>query len=88
MTLKPADEISIFYVRNLGPKSARWLEQAGIRTLADLQQIGPVGAYQMVRRIEPKVTLNLLWGLVAAVQDRDWRDLTVEEKQALKKVIL
>jgi len=50
-----------------------------------LEQIGPVGAYHLVRRSQPKVTLNMLWGLAAAVQDRDWRELTAEEKQELKK---
>ena len=37
--------------------------------------------FQRVRAERPQASLNLLWALVAALTDRDWRDLTPEEKE-------
>ena len=74
---------SIATLRNLGPVSAGWLEEVGITTVAQLKQLGPAVAYSIVRRQQPKVSLNLLWGLAAAMADKDWRELTDEEKQEL-----
>ena len=31
-------------LRNIGPKSAAWLRQVGLRTRADLEGVGPVEA--------------------------------------------
>ena len=69
---------------NLGPTSAAWLRDAGIRTLADLKRIGAVAAYHMVKQQQPKASLNLLWALAAGLSDRDWRDLSDEEKEGLR----
>ena len=44
---------------NLGPKSSQWLRDAGITTIADLERLGPVVAFRLVKRHEPKVSLNL-----------------------------
>ncbi len=70
-------------LRNLGPKSAMWLKEAGIGTIAELMRLGPVLAYRIVKQRQPSVSLNLLWALAAGVADRDWRDLSDEEKQRL-----
>lgn len=70
-------------LRNLGPKSALWLKEAGIGTIAELMRLGPVLAYRIVRQRQPSVSVNLLWALAAGAADRDWRDLTDEEKKRL-----
>ena len=74
-------------LRNLGPKSAAWLESVGIRSVEEIRRIGPVTAYQLVRLRYPQASLNLLWALAAGLQDRDWREVTPEEKQSLRKRI-
>jgi hypothetical protein len=43
--------------------------------------VGPVGAYQLVRRKHPEASLNLLWALVAGLEERDWRELSADEKE-------
>ena len=53
-------------LRNIGPKSAAWLRQVGLRTEADLVAIGPVEAFMRVRRAGFKPTMNLLYALEGA----------------------
>ncbi|MFN5710151.1 MAG: TfoX/Sxy family DNA transformation protein [Planctomycetota bacterium] len=68
-------------LRNLGPASAAWLVDAGMRSISDIRRAGPVGAFQLVRRKHPEVSLNLFWAIIAGLEDRDWRDLTESEKE-------
>ena len=72
-------------LRNLGPASAAWLRSVGIRNRADVQRLGPVLAFRIVQRKYPRASLNLLWALAGGMEDRDWRDLTGEEKADLKQ---
>ena len=73
-------------LRNLGPTSAIVLAEAGIRTLDELQALGAVKAYARVKALRPKsASLNLLWAIAAGLEDRDWRELTGEEKAELLK---
>ena len=70
-------------LRNLGPASAAWLRDAGIMTISDLTRLGPVPAYWLLKQRQPKASLNLLWALAAGLLDRDWKELTDEEKERL-----
>jgi hypothetical protein len=67
----------------LGPVSLRVLRAAGIATRADLEGLGPVRAYIAAKRIEPRVTLNLLWGIAGAVTDTHWTKLPAEYRSSL-----
>ena len=78
------DRLPVAALRNLGPKSGRVLAEAGIRTIAELRLIGPAKAYARAKALEPTtVSLNLVWAIAAGLEDRDWRDLTQEEKDSL-----
>jgi DNA transformation protein and related proteins len=72
-------------LRNLGPASAAWLREIGIATISDLTRAGPVVAYRLVKAKRPTASLNLLWGLAAGLLDVDWRDLSDEEKDRLRR---
>jgi DNA transformation protein and related proteins len=67
----------------LGPVSLRILRAAGITTRADLERLGPVRAYIAAKQIEPRVTLNLLWGIAGAVTDTHWTKLPAEYRSTL-----
>jgi len=42
--------------------------------------------YKLLKEGYPKrVSLNLLWGLEAAIRDVDWRQLTGPDKEELKQ---
>lgn len=78
------DRLPVASLRNLGPKSAMLLAEAGIRTIAELRMLGPVKAYQRTKALRARsVSLNLLWAIAAGLQDRDWRDLAQDEKDSL-----
>jgi DNA transformation protein len=72
---------------NLGPTTARWLREAGIGTISELERLGPALAYKIVRQREPKATLNLLWAIAAGLRHRDWRELSEADKAELKRQI-
>ena len=70
-------------IPNLGPRSREWLSDLGIHSLQDLQHVGVVPAFLAAKERYAGVSLNLLWALAAAVEGRDWRSLTLAEKQTL-----
>lgn len=80
------DELSepIENLRNLGTTSGRWLRDVGINTIADLETRDPVFVFLLVRGRQSNVSLNFLWAMVAGLQDRDWLELTDEEKRSLR----
>lgn len=70
-------------IRNVGPKSAAWLRQVGVRTQDDLVRLGPVEAFMKVKRAGFRPSLNLLYALAGAIEDCHWADLPDERKTAL-----
>ena len=56
-------------MRNIGPKSAAWLRQVGLRTLDDLAAVGTVEAFMRVKRAGFKPGLNLLYAIEGALLD-------------------
>ena len=70
-------------IRNVGPKSAAWLRQVGVRTQDDLVRLGSVEAFMKVKRAGFRPSLNLLYALEGALADCHWADLPEERKAAL-----
>ena len=75
-------------MRNIGPKSSEWLASVGIHTLEDVAELGVVETYLRVKAAYPeKVSLNLLYGLQAALLDLPWTELPLEIKNELKRQV-
>ena len=77
-------------MKNMGPKSSQWLASVGIHTLDDVAQLGVVETYKRVKAAYPdKVSLNLLWGLQAALLDLPYgaRELPPDIKEELRKQV-
>ncbi len=70
-------------IRNVGPKSAAWLRQIGVRTTEDLNRIGPVEAFLKVKRAGFRPSLNLLYAMAGAMADCHWAELPEERKKEL-----
>jgi hypothetical protein len=68
---------------NIGPKSAAWLRQVGIRTLDDLHRLGPIDAFLKVKRAGFRPSLNLLYALAGAIEGCHWASLSAERKNEL-----
>jgi len=82
-------------MKNMGPKSSQWLASVGIHTLDDVAQLGVVETYvvETYKRVKAaypdKVSLNLLWGLQAALLDLPYgaRELPPDIKEELRKQV-
>ncbi len=72
-------------VRNLGPKSRQWLAEIGITTLDEIEQLGSVEVYRRLKASRPRdVSLNMLYGLEAAILDIPWQHLPQDVKDQLR----
>jgi DNA transformation protein len=73
-------------MKNLGPKSSEWLASVGVHSLDDVAKLGVVDTYKRVKAAYPeKVTLNMLWGLQAALMGIRWDELPPDIKQELRR---
>ena len=70
-------------IRNVGPKSAAWLRQVGVRSVEDLARVGPVEAFLKIKRAGFLPSLNLLYSMAGALADCHWADLPDGRKQEL-----
>ena len=70
-------------LRNVGPKSAAWLRQVGLRTRGDLEAAGPVDAFMRVKRAGFKPSMNLLYALEGALLDCHWQEVPQSRREQL-----
>jgi DNA transformation protein len=75
-------------LHGIGPVSAGWLREIGIHSADDLRRAGVVAAYRQLKALYPRrVSLNLLYGLEAALMGVHWNDLPPERKAELKSAV-
>lgn len=70
-------------LRNVGPKSAAWLRQVGLRTREDLEAAGTVDAFMRVKRAGFKPSMNLLYALEGALLDCHWQEVPQDRREQL-----
>ena len=68
---------------NIGPKSAAWLRQVGLRTPEDLAAAGPVGAFVRIKRAGFRPSLNLLYSLEGALTGCHWQQIPEARREQL-----
>ena len=71
-------------MKNLGPVSRRWLGEVGLKTREDLERIGALEAYRLVRACRPGVSLNLLYAIQGAIMDVAWNRLPPGMRESLR----
>ena len=70
-------------IRNVGPKSAAWLRQVGVRSIEDLRDTGVVATFMKVRRAGFRPSLNLLYAMEGALLDCHWQDVPEDRRSEL-----
>ena len=75
--------MSTAQLRNIGPKSAAWLRQVGLRSRADLETAGALDAFMRVKRAGFKPSLNLLYALEGALLDCHWQEVPESRRSEL-----
>nr|WP_295082673.1 TfoX/Sxy family DNA transformation protein [uncultured Roseateles sp.] len=67
-------------MRGLGPKSRAQLARLGVHDIHQLRQHDAYRLYARLKAQWPGVSLNLLYALMGAQEDRDWRDIARERR--------
>jgi len=71
-------------LKGLGPKSEKCLNEIGIYTKEDLEEIGAVQAFiKLKKECSIKPSLNFLYAMVGALEDKRWDDIAKSEKTRL-----
>ncbi|WP_420643067.1 TfoX/Sxy family protein [Candidatus Leptofilum sp.] len=69
---------------NLGPKSTKWLAEISVHSRQDLEEMGIVPAYCLLKAQGYPASLNLLYALYGALHDMPWNKVPPDVKQALQ----
>lgn len=73
-------------LRNIGPTTAGWLTDVGIKTVQELDSLGSVDAYRRLKAARPaEVTVLALYALEAALLDVPWTDLPLDVRERLRE---
>lgn len=68
----------------LGPKSEKCLNEIGINSVQELQEMGPVRTFiKLKKECSAKPSLNFLYAMVGALQGKHWADVAKSEKVRL-----
>lgn len=70
-------------LRNIGPKTAEWLSEAGIGSRAELARVGPIEACRRLRLAGRPVSLLAAYAIEGALMDTHWNKLPLPFKQQL-----
>lgn len=74
-------------LRNLGGKSEIWLNEIGVYTREDLEKLGSLEIYRILRQRGYPASLNLVYAIEGALADIDWRELSPNLKAELRTAI-
>jgi DNA-3-methyladenine glycosylase I len=69
---------------NLGPVSANWLAAVGVRTPRDLERLGAIDAYRILKGHGYPASLNLVYAIEGALRGLAWNRLPAALKAELK----
>ena len=76
--------VRLSHLINIGSKTERWLNEVGIYTKEQLQEIGPVETWKRIKRIHPeKARETLLYILQGALLNVPWSMLSEKLREEL-----
>jgi DNA transformation protein and related proteins len=78
---------SLTQLKNLGPKSTKWLNAIGVYTLDDLREMGAIDCCRILKAQGYPVSLNLAYAIEGALRDLHWTKLPESVKQQLKTAL-
>ena len=77
---RPASSPPVDALPGLGLKSRLLLAVIGINTAEQLRARDPFEVYAELRAAHAGVSLNMLYGLIGAVESRPWRDVARDDR--------
>lgn len=69
---------------NLGPKSAAWLRDAGIRSVSDLRAAGPIEACRRIQSTGQPISLLMAYAIEGALTGCHWSKIPAESREWLR----
>lgn len=69
---------------NLGPKTAAWLDAAGIHTRAQVVKLGPIGVCRRLLESGRPVNVLMAYAVEGGLSGTHWNALPAETKQGLR----
>jgi DNA transformation protein len=66
---------SIALLKGLGPQSSAVLNGIGITTIEQLRARDPFEVYAELKANVPGITLNMLYGMIGAIEDLHWLEV-------------
>ena len=77
--MKPSRTTRLSHLINIGEKTEHMLNEVDIWTQQDLQEVGPVEAWNRIKELHPdQATLTFLYALQGALLGVPWHKLPVE----------
>ena len=70
-------------LKGLGPTSTFQLKSIGIHTRADLLELGPIPTYLKLKQHYKNISLNFLYAMVGALEDKHWREIAATRREEL-----
>lgn len=67
-------------LKGLGPRSVEHLAMIGIHSVEELLARDPFEVYAQLKATIPGMSLNALYALIGAVEDRNWQDIKRERR--------
>ena len=67
-------------LRGLGPASVQMLASVGITRAAQLRKANLYQVYAQIKTLNPRTSINLLYAMMGAVDDVDWRDVAKDRR--------
>ena len=62
-------------LKGLGPQSSVALNAIGVRTIEQLRARDPFEVYAELKLNVPGITLNMMYGLIGAIEDVHWLEV-------------
>ena len=79
----PATSPPVDALPGLGPKSRAILAGIGITSAEQLRARDPFEVYAELKAAPAGVSLNMLYGLIGAVENRPWRDVARDDRTSI-----
>jgi len=71
-------------LKGLGTKSEALLNKIDVYTRSELEEMGPIRAFNELKEMEgSSVSLNLLYAMVGALENKHWADIAKSERARL-----
>ena len=70
---------------SLGPKSSRWLFDAGVRTRADIERLGPIEVCRRILAAGHPIAVVVAYALEGGMSGLKWDALPIIRKHEIKK---